>query len=198
MILLFRLVILIILFMNFRMSSNKLNIVFVFNIFMEIKRVRVFLIKIISLLVVFLFLNYNSYIYYRVGLRIQYGYVFIYAFLLVVIGWVLWAINNLIGMLSHFLPLGIQGILKLFIPVLEVIGVIIRPLTLAIRLATNIRCGHVVLLIFRFFAFNVANYLVISIRVLLFGLYFIEFLVCVIQAYVFWRLLYIYIIEIEI
>jgi F0F1-type ATP synthase membrane subunit a len=88
-------------------------------------------------------------------------------------------------MLSHFLPLGIQGILKLFIPVLEVIGVIIRPLTLAIRLATNIRCGHVALLIFRFFAFNVANYLVISIRVLLFGLYFIEFLVCVIQAYVF-------------
>jgi F-type H+-transporting ATPase subunit a len=101
-------------------------------------------------------------------------------------------------MLRHFLPLGIQGILKLFIPVLEVIGVIIRPLTLAIRLATNIRCGHVVLLIFRFFAFNVANYLVISIRVLLFGLYFIEFLVCVIQAYVFRRLLYIYIIEMEI
>jgi len=93
--------------------------------------------------------------------------------------------NNLIGILSHFLPLGIQGILKLFIPVLEVIGVMIRPLTLAIRLATNISCGHVVLLIFRFFAFNVANYLVISIRVLLFGLYFIEFLVCVIQAYVF-------------
>lgn len=88
-------------------------------------------------------------------------------------------------MLSHFLPLGIQGILKLFIPVLEVIGVIIRPLTLAIRLATNISCGHVVLLMFRFFAFNVANYLVVSISLLLFGLYFIEFLVCVIQAYVF-------------
>ena len=101
-------------------------------------------------------------------------------------------------MLSHFLPMGIQGILKLFIPVLEVIGVIIRPLTLAIRLATNIRCGHVVLLIFRFFAFNIANYLVISIRILLFGLYFIEFLVCVIQAYVFWSLLYIYIMEIEV
>ena len=33
---------------------------------------------------------------------------------------------------------------------------------------------------------------------LLFALYFIEFLVCVIQAYVFWRLFYIYIIEIEI
>ena len=196
--LLFRLVILIVLFINFRIRSNKLNIVFVFKIFMDIKTVRVFLIKIISLLVVFLFLNYNSYIYYRVGLRIQYGYVFIYAFLLVLIGWLLWVRNNLFRILRHFLPMGIQGILKLVIPVLEIVGVLIRPLTLAIRLATNIRCGHVVLLIFRFFAFNVANYLVVSIRILLFGLYFIEFLVCVIQAYVFWRLLYIYIIEIEI
>jgi len=89
------------------------------------------------------------------------------------------------SLLRHFLPSGIEGLLKVFIPVLEIIGVLIRPLTLAIRLATNIRCGHVVLLIFRFFAFNVANYLVISIRVLLFGLYFIEFLVCAIQAYVF-------------
>jgi len=88
-------------------------------------------------------------------------------------------------MLRHFLPLGIEGLLKIFIPVLELIGVLIRPLTLAIRLATNIRCGHVVLLIFSFFAFNIANYLVLSISVLLFGLYFIEFLVCAIQAYVF-------------
>lgn len=61
----------------------------------------------------------------------------------------------------------------------------IRPLTLAVRLATNIRCGHVVLLIFSYFALNVSSYLVFSIRILLFGLYFIEFLVCVIQAYVF-------------
>lgn len=94
-------------------------------------------------------------------------------------------INNLMRMLRHLLPLGVQGVLKVFIPVLELVGVVIRPLTLAVRLATNIRCGHVVLLMFRFFAFNVANYLVISIRVVLFGLYFIEFLVCLIQAYVF-------------
>lgn len=87
-------------------------------------------------------------------------------------------------MLRHFLPRGIEGLLKLFIPVPELVGVIIRPITLAIRLATNISCGHVVLLIFRFFAFNIANYLVISIRILLFGLYFIEFSVRAIQAYV--------------
>jgi hypothetical protein len=85
MILLFRLVILMVLFINFSIASNKLSINFVFKIFMDIKRIRVFLVKIIRGIVLFLFLNYNSYIYYRVGLRINYGYVFIYAVCLVVI-----------------------------------------------------------------------------------------------------------------
>jgi len=88
-------------------------------------------------------------------------------------------------MVSHYLPLGVDGLLKIFIPVIELLGVLIRPLTLAVRLATNIRCGHVVLLMFRFFVFNVRRILVVLISVLLYGLYFIEFLVCIIQAYVF-------------
>lgn len=193
-----RLVILMILFMNFRIRANKLRMTFIYKIFIEIKSIRVFLVKLMRGMVIFLILNYNRYIYYSVGLRMHYGYVFIYALCLVIMLWVMWMVNDLFSLLRHFLPSGIQGILKLFIPVLELIGVLIRPLTLAIRLATNIRCGHVALLMFRSFAFNVANYLVISIRVLLFGLYFIEFLVRVIQAYVFWRLIYIYMIEIEI
>jgi len=180
------------------MNSNRISFLFVLKIFMEIKVIRYFLIKLIVLILLFLFLNYNRYIYYSVGLTINYGYVFIYAFSLVLFLWVLWAVNSVFRLLRHFLPRGIEGVLKLFIPVLELVGVLIRPLTLAIRLATNISCGHVVLLMFRFFAFNIANYLVVSIRVLLFGLYFIEFLVCAIQAYVFWSLIYIYIMEIEI
>ena len=186
------------LFINFSLSANKLNYSFIFNIFIEIKLISFFLIKLIVIIVLFLFFNYNRYIYYRVGLRINYGYVFVYALRLIFFLWFLWSTNNLLIIISHFLPRGIRGILKIFIPVLEIIGVVIRPLTLAVRLATNISCGHVVLLIFSYFSFNVANYLVISIRLLLFGLYFIEFLVCVIQAYVFWRLFYIYLIEIEI
>jgi len=198
MIIIFRLIFFIVLFINFRISRTKINILFIIQIFIEIKRIRYFLVKLMLGLIIFLFLNYNSYIYYSVGLTINYGYVFIYAFSLVIVLWILWIVNNVIMILRHFLPTGIEGLLKLFIPVLEIVGVLIRPLTLAIRLATNIRCGHVVLLMFRFFAFNVANYLVISIRILLFGLYFIEFLVCIIQAYVFWSLIYIYMIEIEI
>ena len=162
-------------FINFRIFARKVNIVFVYKIFIEIKSIRYILIKFMAGILIFLFLNYNSYIYYRVGLRINYGYVFIYAFSIVFILWLVWILNNLFRILRHFLPLGIGGLLKIFIPVLEIIGVVIRPITLAIRLATNIRCGHVVLLIFRFFAFNIANYLVISIRVLLFGLYLLSF-----------------------
>lgn len=184
--------------MNFSLARNKINFSFVYNIFIEIKIIRVFLVKLIIGLMLFLIFNYNSYVYFSVGVSINYGYVFIYSLILVLFSWCLWSLNNLFVIIRHFLPLGIEGVLKLFIPVLEIIGVAIRPLTLAVRLATNISCGHVVLLMFSYFAFNVARYLVISIRILLFGLYFIEFLVCVIQAYVSWRSLYIYIIEIEI
>lgn len=73
------------LFINFSLTANKLRIVFVYNIFIEIKRIRLFLIKLMAGIVLFLFLNYNRYIYYRVGLRMNYGYVFIYAFLLVIV-----------------------------------------------------------------------------------------------------------------
>lgn len=170
----------------------------VLSIFIELKFIRYFLIKLIVAFIIFLFLNYNSYIYFGVGLTINYGYVFIYAISFVLLLWIIWIINSWVRIIGHFLPSGITGILIIFIPILEIIGVLIRPITLAIRLVTNISCGHVVLLIFRFFVFNIANYLVISISILLFGLYFIEFLVCVIQAYVSWRLLYIYIREIEI
>ena len=198
MILLIRVIILLLLFINFSLNSNKIRFLFIIKIFIDIKRIRYLLIKLILAVIIFLFLNYNRYIYYRVGLRMNYGYVFIYAFLLVLFLWVLWIVNSFFRIISHFLPSGIEGLLKIFIPILEIVGVIIRPITLAIRLATNISCGHVVLLMFSFFAFNIANYLVFSIRVLLFGLYFIEFLVCAIQAYAFWRLIYIYIMEIEV
>jgi len=198
MILVFRLIVLFMVIINFRINANKFSVLAVYKIFIDIKSISYFLIKVMLAMVVFLFFNYNSYIYYGVGVTINYGYVFIYALGIVLLFWVLWLVNRLIVMVSHYLPLGVEGLLKIFIPVIELLGVLIRPLTLAVRLATNIRCGHVVLLIFRFFVFNVRRMLVVLISVLLYGLYFIEFLVCMIQAYVFWSLIYIYFIEMEV
>jgi hypothetical protein len=53
---------------------------------MEIKGIRFLLVKLMGFLVLLLFINYNRYIYYRVGLRIEYGRVFICAFFLVLMG----------------------------------------------------------------------------------------------------------------
>jgi len=100
-------------------------------------------------------------------------------------------------MVSHFLPTGVTGLLRLFIPLIEILGVMIRPITLAVRLATNIRCGHVVLLIFGYFSLSYRVGLVLIVSLLIFALFIIELLVCLIQAYVFWRLVYIYVMDIE-
>jgi len=101
-ILFFRIIVLMLVFINFRIGSNKLSMLFIMKIFMEIKRIRYFLIKFILAMVVFLFLNYNRYVYYRVGLTINYGYVFIYAFRIVLLLWLVWSINNILRMLRHF------------------------------------------------------------------------------------------------
>jgi len=77
-----------ILFMNFSLRANKINYLWVYQIFIEIKSISYFLVKIVLGIVLFLFFNYNSYIYYGVGVTINYGFVFIYAFALVFILWV--------------------------------------------------------------------------------------------------------------
>lgn len=87
--LIFSLILILVVFINFSLSRNKINFVFINNIFIEIKVISVFLIKLITGLVLFLLFNYNRYIYYRVGVRINYGYVFIYAFRLVLFSWFL-------------------------------------------------------------------------------------------------------------
>lgn len=84
-ILVFRVGVLMLVFINFSINANKINFLFVIKIFMEIKTVSYFFIKVILAVVVFLFLNYNRYIYYSVGLTMNYGYVAIYAFAIVLL-----------------------------------------------------------------------------------------------------------------
>ena len=57
MILVFSMLILMLVLMNFRINSNKLRVVIVYNIFIEIKSIRVFLVKFMLAIVVFLFFN---------------------------------------------------------------------------------------------------------------------------------------------
>lgn len=169
-----------------------------FKVFKVIKEVSYVYVKLMFFMFVFIFINYLRYVYFSVGITMTYGVVFLVALCLLSILWLIRAVKDISHIIGHFLPLGVTGVLKVFIPLIELLGVIIRPITLAVRLATNISCGHVVLLIFSYFVITFELYLFMSVGLLLLGLFFIEFLVCAIQAYVFWSLLYIYIIEIEI
>jgi len=197
-ILLISLVVFLFIFTSIVFRSYRLvRITFISNMFKEIYLVGKFVVSLMVLLIGIMILNYISFIYFRVGIRMNYGYVFLYTVFLLLVIWFIWLSLEWRSMVSHFLPTGVTGLLRLFIPLIEILGVMIRPITLAVRLATNIRCGHVVLLIFGYFSVSYRVGLVLIVSLLIFALFIIELLVCLIQAYVFWRLVYIYVMDIE-
>lgn len=107
---------------------------------------------------------------------------------LIVYGWV----NNTQHILAHIVPKGTPSALIVFIVLIERLRVLIRPLTLAIRLTANIIAGHLLLaLIGGIFTFlNIPSILgLLATQTLLIVL---ECAVSVIQAYVFAVLITLY------
>ena len=88
------------------------------------------------------------------------------------------------GFLRLFVPHGVPAVLLVLLVPIEILSYIIRPFTLAIRLFANMLAGHTMLAIFGAFAAAIGVLAIapLGINVALFG---IEFLVAVLQAYVF-------------
>ncbi len=88
------------------------------------------------------------------------------------------------GFLRLFVPHGVPAILLVLLVPIEILSYIIRPFTLSIRLFANMLAGHTMLAIFGAFAAAIGFLAIapIGINIALFG---IEFLVAVLQAYVF-------------
>lgn len=86
--------------------------------------------------------------------------------------------------LSLFVPRGVPKVLLLLLVPIELLSYFIRPFTLSIRLFANMLAGHTMLAIFGGFAASIGAlaFFPMGIDVLLVGL---EFLVAVLQAYVF-------------
>jgi F-type H+-transporting ATPase subunit a len=86
--------------------------------------------------------------------------------------------------LSLFVPNGVPKFLLLLLVPIELLSYFIRPFTLSIRLFANMLAGHTMLAIFGGFAASIGvfAFFPVGINVLLVGL---EFLVAVLQAYVF-------------
>lgn len=88
------------------------------------------------------------------------------------------------GFLRLFVPHGVPAVLLVLLVPIEILSYIIRPFTLSIRLFANMLAGHTMLVIFASFAAAIGFLAIapIGINIALFG---IEFLVAVLQAYVF-------------
>jgi F-type H+-transporting ATPase subunit a len=96
-------------------------------------------------------------------------------------------INNLQKNLRHLVPNGTPIVLMRFIVLIETLRVLIRPITLRVRLAANITAGHLLLRLIRW---SSSFYLInIGAQILIFAL---EIIVAIIQSYVFTILLILY------
>lgn len=95
--------------------------------------------------------------------------------------------------MAHLTPLGTPPILIPFIVIIESIRIIIRPLTLAIRLTANIIAGHLLLTLLGNSGEIINSYpILIIIIIRQTALFILELSVSIIQAYVFSVLIVLY------
>lgn len=104
--------------------------------------------------------------------------------------------TQIVSFIAHLMPYGAPVGLGIILPIIEAFSQIIRPITLIIRLSTNLAAGHIMLYIFSFFALSsiMLSGLISAVLVILIIL---EVCVSALQAYIFGRLITIYIAETE-
>ena len=109
--------------------------------------------------------------------------------------WIGWLLNSFVKdwreVIASFTLSGVNIILALFLSILETLRLIIRPLTLRIRLAANLVAGHLILRLVSRAILSLGVGAVVG-RVGIFVLLFLELAVSLIQAYVFTTLLILY------
>lgn len=96
---------------------------------------------------------------------------------------------------AHLLPDGAPEWLNPFLILIETVSIIVRPITLAFRLAANITAGHVVLSLINLYLSLIINKVRLNNMLLTFisSFYLLfEIIICLIQAYIFCLLLTLY------
>lgn len=97
--------------------------------------------------------------------------------------------------MAHLVPVGTPGALMPVIVVIERVRIIIRPGTLAVRLAANIVAGHLLLTLLGGQGPNLGGLVLLCLMLGLVGLLMLECGVACIQAYVFTILSSLYLAE---
>ena len=104
------------------------------------------------------------------------------------------SLSDLRSFLAHLLPYGSPIGLILFLPLIEAFSQLIRPMTLIIRLRTNLSSGHIIMYIFSYFTL-LSSVLSPFLYVVLICLFVLELCISALQAYIFVSLLALYVNE---
>nr|AHA52551.1 ATP synthase F0 subunit 6 [Pambolus sp. QL-2013] len=116
---------------------------------------------------------------------------FIFWFMSFFSGWY----NNMLNMFAHLVPQGTPMMLMVFMVLIESLSMMIRPMTLCIRLSANMIAGHLLLTLLGNSIPMLLLYLIVLLIQLM--LLLLEVAVSIIQSYVFVLLLILYYKEIE-
>lgn len=95
---------------------------------------------------------------------------------------------------THLVPDGVPILLSWFIVLVEIVRILIRPITLSVRLIANIRVGHLLLSLCGLFCLVVSGGIFYG-KIVIWLLILLELLTAFIQAYVFTLLGWVYILE---
>ena len=102
--------------------------------------------------------------------------------------------RNFKSIVAHMLPYGAPSTLIIFLPLVEIFSQIIRPLTLTIRFSTNLSAGHIIIFMFSYFAM-LSSVLAPFLYVVLLVLLTLEVIIAILQSYIFFTLLGLYLNE---
>lgn len=105
----------------------------------------------------------------------------------VVFGWT----NHFKKIIVHLTPTGTPNSLINFMVLIEIVRIIIRPITLSIRLSANIVAGHLLISLLSNFSIRNKTYIILSYPIII-ALTTLELIVAIVQAYVFITLVTLY------
>jgi len=156
--------------------SNRFSIFLVYEVPVFKNRESI-LMCIVGLVIIF---NYFGLVPFRIPLSAHMEFFFIFSLMVVGIIILRNFFYNFYRFFLHFIPFSCPLPLSIFLFLIEVISLFIRPLTLALRLGAKITSGHIIL------------GMVMGTIVLTPFFYFFEIFVCFIQSYIFVTLVSVY------
>ena len=196
-------------FWFYKVVPSRFQLIFenIFNLLLEIFRQQISSLRSLkifpfyfSIIILIFLLNFTSFIAFNVSLTghiiVTLSYSLIIFLGLIIIGF----LNYRLFFLTLFFPKDVPKLLLGFLIVIELLSFLIRPFSLSIRLFANMLAGHTLLGIFAAFANFVSknfSFFLIFPLIACFLILMLEFGVSIIQAYVFYILISIYLSDVS-